>query len=471
MAIKTVLNGGYQTYEYQKFVEILNDTNFPPVTAYWETDGPATSKTQVFPKTAILTYDIGQAAINALPFGDNSSIDAFGRLRVSTPTSIFSAKQLYSKRDFIYDEFASGTSGCIYSKKDAGTILYTTNANDYVIRQTFQSFGYQPGKSQQFLFTGVLSGGDDIDMLYGAFKSGTSPDYSDYNGVYFKVSDNNISVNISNTFGNNNSVSVPQSAWNLDKFDGSGPSGFVLDISKIQIFTIDFEWLGSGRVRFGFNEDGHTFYCHEHLNANVDSSVFIQNPNLPIRAEIRQNGATPGHLLHICANVNSEGGVQNQGSLRSIDTALETNNDPISVPVKTECSIMMLQLSSARLDAVVTPQDFSVVNTDSNIDSRVRIIRNPSYTGTFTLSSIQDSAIAYGVGGSDFEYISGGQVLSTYFVSKDDAANLTTLKESFVSMGHSIEGASDEYHIFVTPLKSGSGSGLYFASANWLEDA
>jgi hypothetical protein len=350
-------------------------------------------------------------------------------------------------------------------------LFYTTNANDYVIRQTFQSFGYQPGKSQQFLFTGVLSGGDDIDMLYGPFKSGTSPDYSDYNGIYFKVSDNNISVNISNTFGNNSSVSVPQSAWNLDTFDGNGPSGFVLDITKIQIFTIDFEWLGSGRVRFGFNEDGHTFYCHEHLNANYDSSVFVQNPNLPIRAEIRQNGATPGRLLHICANVNSEGGVQNQGSLRSIDTALETNNAPISIPVKTECSIMMLQLSSTRLDAVVTPQDFSVVNTDANIDSRVRIIRNPSYTGTFTLSSIQDSAIAYGVGGSGFEYISGGQVLSTYFVSKDDAANLSTLKESFVSMGHSIEGVSDEYHIFVTPLKSGSGSGLYYASANWLEDA
>jgi hypothetical protein len=469
MAIRTVLNGGYQTYEYQKFVEILNDSNFPPVTAYWEND--LSNKTQVFPKTAILTYDIGQAAINALPFGDNSSIDAFGRLRVSTPTSIFSAKQLYSKRDFIYDEFASGTGGCLFSSPDAGTILYTTNANDYVIRQTFQSFGYQPGKSQQFLFTGVLSGGDDIDMLYGPFKSGTSPDYSDYNGLYFKVSDNNISVNISNTFGNNSSVSVPQSAWNLDKFDGTGPSGFVLDITKIQIFTIDFEWLGSGRVRFGFNEDGHTFYCHEHLNANVDSSVFIQNPNLPIRAEIRQNGATPGRLLHICANVNSEGGVQNQGSLRSIDTALETNNTPISIPVKTECSIMVLQLSSTRLDAVVTPQDFSVVNTDANIDSRIRIIRNPSYTGNFTLSSIQDSAIAYGVGGSGFEYISGGQVLSTYFVSKDDAANLSTLKESFVSMGHSIEGVSDEYHIFVTPLKSGSGSGLYYASANWLEDA
>jgi len=226
MSLRTVLNGGYQTYEYQKFVEIINDSNFPPVTAYWEND--LSSKTQVFPKTAVLTYDIAQSQINALPFGDNSSIDAFGRLRVSNPTAIFSAKQLYSKRDFVYDEFSSGSGGCLFSSPDSGTILYTTNASDYVIRQTFQSFGYQPGKSQQFLFTGILSGGEDLDMLYGAFKSGVSPDYSDYNGVFFKVSNNVISVNVSNAFGNNSTISVPQSAWNLDTFDGNGPSGYVL---------------------------------------------------------------------------------------------------------------------------------------------------------------------------------------------------------------------------------------------------
>ena len=75
MSLKTVLNGGFQTYEYQKFVEIINDTNFPPVTAYWNND--LSSKTQVFPKTAVLTYDISRSQTNSLPFGDNGAIDAF----------------------------------------------------------------------------------------------------------------------------------------------------------------------------------------------------------------------------------------------------------------------------------------------------------------------------------------------------------------------------------------------------------
>ena len=47
--------------------------------------------------------------------------------------------------------------------------------------------------------------------------------------------------------------------------------------------------------------------------------------------------------------------------------------------------ILMLSLSSTRQNAVVTPSDFNILNTDSNIDTRIRIIRNPSYTGTFTL--------------------------------------------------------------------------------------
>jgi len=469
MSLKTVLNGGYQTYEYQKFVEIINDTNFPPVTAYWSND--LSSKTQVFPKTAVLTYDIGQSQTNPVPFGDGGAIDAFGRLRVSNPTAIFSAKQLYSKRDFVYDDLSNGGGACVFSSGDSGTKMYTTNSGDYVIRQTFQSFGYQPGKSQQFLFTGILSGGNDIDMLYGAYKSNTSGNYDQYNGVYFKNSNNVVSVNVSNYNGNAADITVPQSNWNIDTMDGNGASGITLDFTKSQIFTIDYEWLGVGRIRYGFVVDGLTYYCHQVTNANAISSVFIQNPNLPIRAEIRQNGSTPGQLLQICANVNSEGGVSKQGSLRSIDTALETSNVEISIPVKTECSIMMLALSATRLNAVVTPSDFSVLNTDSNIDTRIRIIRNPAYTGTFTLKSIQDSAVAYGVGGSGYQYISGGQVLATYFVSKDNAADLATLKESFVTFGHDIQGNSDEYHIFVTPLKSGSGSGLYFASANWLEDA
>ena len=44
---------------------------------------------------------------------------------------------------------------------------------------------------------------------------------------------------------------VPQSAWNIDKMDGTGPSGYVLDIAKMQMTYIDYSWYGAGTIRFG----------------------------------------------------------------------------------------------------------------------------------------------------------------------------------------------------------------------------
>lgn len=470
MSLRTTLNTGFQTLEYQKFVEILDDSKFPPVTAYWEND--LSIKSQVFPKTAILTYDIGQSITNSTPFGDNGAVDAFGRLRVSQPQTIFSVKQLFSKREFIFNEVINGSGIVQFKSGDAGTLLSTTLSGDYVIRQTKQSFAYQPGKSQQYMFTGILSGGDGLDMKYGFFESNTSAPYDQYTGVYFKNENNVLSINIGNSTGNASSVYVPQSAWNIDPLNGAGSSGVTLDMTKVQIFTIDYEWLGVGRVRFGFVIDGIIYYCHEVLNSNNIESVYITNPNLPLRAEIRQTGSTPGNLLHICANVNSEGGVQKQGTLRSVDTMAYTGiNTPVSIAVGTECSLLQIALSSTRLQGVISPEIFNILNSDSNIDTRVRLIIDPAHTGSVSLSSVPNSAVSWGVGGSGIQYLSGGNVISTVLVSKDNASVISSLQDSFFSLGHNINGTPNILHVFVTPIKSGGGgSGLYFASMDWLEN-
>ena len=49
-------------------------------------------------------------------------------------------------------------------------------------------------------------------------------------------------------------IKVPQSEWSLDKADGEGPSGFKLDMTKIQMCYIDYSWYGAGKIRFGFKD-------------------------------------------------------------------------------------------------------------------------------------------------------------------------------------------------------------------------
>jgi hypothetical protein len=78
----------------------------------------------------------------------------------------------------------------------------------------------------------------------------------------------------------------PQSEWNLDTMDGNGPSGFTLDLTKMQMFYIDYSWYGAGFVRWGLRGiDGTIFYVHSLLNNNTNSEAYMRSGNLPGRYE------------------------------------------------------------------------------------------------------------------------------------------------------------------------------------------
>jgi len=79
----------------------------------------------------------------------------------------------------------------------------------------------------------------------------------------------------------------PQSSWNIDKMDGTGASLMTLDLTKMQMFYIDYTWYGAGAIRFGFkNNRGEVIYCHRIPNNNVNTEAYMRSGNLPGRYEI-----------------------------------------------------------------------------------------------------------------------------------------------------------------------------------------
>ena len=77
-----------------------------------------------------------------------------------------------------------------------------------------------------------------------------------------------------------------QSTWNIDKCDGTGASGFSLDLSKMQMFYADYTWYGAGAIRFGFkNTRGEVIYCHRIPNNNLNTEAYMRSGNLPARYE------------------------------------------------------------------------------------------------------------------------------------------------------------------------------------------
>jgi hypothetical protein len=79
---------------------------------------------------------------------------------------------------------------------------------------------------------------------------------------------------------------IPQSEWNLDTMDGLGPSGYDLDLTKMQMFYIDYSWYGAGYIRWGLRGvDGDITYIHKMPNNNVNAEAYMRSGNVPARYE------------------------------------------------------------------------------------------------------------------------------------------------------------------------------------------
>ena len=79
---------------------------------------------------------------------------------------------------------------------------------------------------------------------------------------------------------------VVSTNWNIDKCNGTGISGFNLDLTKMQMFYLDYSWYGAGFIRWGFRgSTGDIVYCHKLPNNNVNYEAYMRSGNLPARYE------------------------------------------------------------------------------------------------------------------------------------------------------------------------------------------
>lgn len=79
---------------------------------------------------------------------------------------------------------------------------------------------------------------------------------------------------------------VPQSEWNIDKMDGTGYSGYEIDLNRMQMFYLDYSWYGAGAIRWGLRgTDGEITYVHKIKNNNVNFEAYMRSGNLPGRYE------------------------------------------------------------------------------------------------------------------------------------------------------------------------------------------
>lgn len=112
-------------------------------------------------------------------------------------------------------------------------------------------------------------------------------------------------------------VKIPQAQWSVDPCDGSGPTGYNLDLSRIQMAYIDYSWYGAGKIRFGFKTlDGQVQYVHEFVHNNQLYESYFRSGNLPGRYEVNtyENPTYIPFLFHWGTSVMMDGRFDNDSA-------------------------------------------------------------------------------------------------------------------------------------------------------------
>ena len=395
---------------------------------------PSVSTILVYPQMTLLTKSVDTTTSSS--FGDTASVDAFGRLRVSLPKSLKDSKQIFSNLPFVYSQIASGTASVQWLSGDSCSLFTTSASGDYAIRQSYESYNYSPGKSQIIFTSGVWSSEENVVKRVGLFQSTTTAPYSALEGFYFENDAGTLSFNIGNPTGTVNSQRATQSQWSIDKLDGTGPSGITLDLTKVQIFALDFEWLGAGRVRMGFVINGLIIYCHEFNNANNITSTYLRMPNLPLRTEIRQYGSGSGSLRQICNTVVTETGQDDIGNLASIDYGVAGTTF-----TKNQNSVLLAVKIRPEYKGTTTAIENVQILTDSNVNIRFEILLNPTFSSPLTYSTLTNTPYLT-AGGDGSITAAGGRVIYTGYCNQVNNTTFSIPKD-LLRLGFTIDGVAD----------------------------
>lgn len=349
---------------------------------------------------------------------------------------------VYDPSSGSYDDLFTVTEAVgatnVYDDVAHSHMLSTTTSNgSSVIKTTNRYHYYLPGSSM--LFIGTLAFGD-------TGKAGNTRRfglYDDNDGVFFELYETTLNAVIRNSgTGSVVDTKIPKSSWNVDKLDGTGPSGLTIDITNINLFWIDYQWLGGGRVRFGIYEaNGSRLVCHEVYHAGLGTVPYMRTGTLPYRSENTNFSATGSvsQLREVCIGIYVEGKTQDYTFWRSADmnatgVTCSSNTHILSMRSKTV-------ISNNHNSVVTYPETLNVYTTQP---VSISLYQNTTLTGgSWAISG--DNAIEGSLDGT--LNITGMIPFKTIYF--DIGATSVSLSEFFEVNDEAIQlNADDTYQIW-----------------------
>lgn len=408
--------------------------------------------------------------------GVDGTIDAFGRQRVSEGYTLADYKSVYGSDDEMLSATSGAGSSVAYQTNIAAARLTAgTGATAYAQRQSRMYHNYQPGKSQlyfsSFNFHGAVA---NCNKRVGYFD--------DRNGVFLQLAGDGTLSFIQRSYVTGavvDATPVIQSNWNVDPCDGTGPSGFNLDVTQTQLLFVDFQWLGVGRIRIGFVHGGIEVIAHEYYHSNTLATVYWSQPSLPSRAEVRNTAvtATAAYMDMICSTVISEGGYAETGLDFSAGSAVRSvGNAAATLPViairLTDTLNGYPNREYVRLCAANVVAPAQIVKVEL-----VRVTSHTSITGGSWVSGGSGSGVEYNITATGYSAGATDIILDTFYLpsggvggGNNNAVPVTLQDPSKARRGYIAQNiaANDSmaFLVFVTSLGSNATAA---AALQWRE--
>jgi hypothetical protein len=383
--------------------------------------------------------------------GIGLSVDAFARMRVSNPTTVFDSQLQYDKQPLLWDEWGTGTST---HNANESTVTMSVTSGQSLYRQTWAYHRYQPGKSQLVILTARCGSCTNVRIVKRSKVSGVVVD-----------------------------TSVDIGDWSE-----SNPSDY--DFESSTIFWMDIEWLGVGSVTTGIFRNRQPVPLHQFHHAGLIDSTYMTTANLPLRYAIVSDGASvkkqygyfdddngiflevedtssaSGSMKHICSTVISEGGQSHENAYYF--AAQSPSGTPITVS-STEIPLLAIRPKSTFNSVVnrgmIRPGHFHIGVLTNDIVFRVYY--NATVTGGSWTSANANSITDYNVTATSF---SGGIMLDVDYVlgGKQSGQSFSSDEASKYPLTLDHAGANPKTFL-VTGQRIGNSDATVVASMQWEE--
>ena len=411
-----------------------------------------------------------------------AALDAFGRLRTSDCFTTFNyyPSPLSTTTNLDIDVWVTDTNGTdtpTYNSQNFINMPINTapTPSTYSLRTTKQPMIYQPGKSRLIYMTGVLMTtiSPNTTSLMGLFNIVTPPPTPVVasEGTYLKC-DGQFLYWVDVIQGGTVNQIV-QTSWNIDTFNGNGPSGKTLTIANAAqnlLIVIDQEWLGVGRIRCGFIIDGVIYYAHQFLHNGLN----IQYTNTPrLHLSYFISGATTANTMRqMCSTSISESGYFSTGRINNVNIPVGTL---VNINASNDIVILGLRINSSFPNATFYIKNLSFYFTGGGgkyAQYKVHLFSTNGSIGTLsaatpTFTQLSYSAIEYWLGnGTIFTSTPGFIIDSGYLDTATSASIVSVVNDSLQT--RNLFSSYDT--LYITGIASSATGASMGASVTFIED-